>query len=1122
MQQYISIDFKTNSSAPEQVIDQRVLSFNEEKLFGLVTKPVKIKWARLAIADVQIPSSVKVKNLHQLIGIRMQVFNPETKETTSELYQEFRDFLIIQREFPFSIVLSPAEIEDYTDFSQDEQLMTFKLVVQDRAEHQAETYEYQTKLVFNKARCVPKIEFISEQNFQAPFEYRKEQLLLGKVLLQSVSDVTYAEPLSCQLRVSFNKKDEGDIVTFGNLTEIEETNPHQSFHGGFMPEEEEMLYDVEKTRDPDNRGMDLRNVIPNNLISIPVYIDLARLSNPASGEVEHDFNITIWINGAESDRLNPNITLTPDTRTTALKVILQADALTEPMILNSAMNVSIPGKFQWLWQERRGSTRVLALQVGNNAQNGNGAVEIKNFKFQLQQPNDSPSVLKAVEGDKVEDAFLINNNPFSDLELPDATIRDGDRPIELEIAFRHAAIQAIPDDLAVVTAQLSFDYKTSGEQDFSAYEASLKFQVERNLGRHWLALDFGTSAIVTAYDDGSMDSVNVSNLQSILSELVKDYNQGNVDEYNTNFLSSMMILGDHKYIEAGNYKEDIVQISPTLKDSYTFYMFIVPYLKSLIGTEYLPNVNKRLDNLAYKVSKENSSEPFLTIKGDKNLIKVDVILRNAYRSLLRDFVMPLIKRSDDQVELNKIIFTIPNTFTPRHVDYIKQLTIDNFKHFRKDYIAFLSESDAVACYYFANWHAINAGRPAEEIEALSRGTEYVLVYDMGAGTLDITYLRITTERSNNRSIEIIGRLGKTTAGNYFDYTIAEAIVEQVKADPVGKDRMSKAVLTPTASDQGHVEAFQWKKQIKDRIKPLLSNNSGQATIDMEIGGGPNEVGSKAITMPIELDQINSFPSVKEYIQKNTSELLENFFRLFQRFDNVKHEKSQFPLHTLIFSGRGSQYGPLRDALKKELAKWVNNNNPFYIENLSSEKLKSVVVEGALKYATTYRDNPRVRFVNPNLQARYGILYVDPRTNRLQFKELLNPGTRSINDKPIVREGFTIYQYDTDVFDADPGNDNRPNVVDLSLTPVAYFVQSYSLQTAEDWANKNTEYISEMFRFPKSQISGSATNVPIRLVINQSNEMVVTIGSFRDDPRSSLTLDRSESSTFRKSMWPYLD
>ncbi len=195
----------------------------------------------------------------------------------------------------------------------------------------------------------------------------------------------------------------------------------------------------------------------------------------------------------------------------------------------------------------------------------------------------------------------------------------------------------------------------------------------------------------------------------------------------------------------------------------------------------------------------------------KRKIKITTILQNAYESIFRDFVYPQVHQqleNEDSLTsvLNKIVLSYPNTFSPLHIKHIKEdVILQQFPEFDKNHIKFISESDAVAMYYAGNKY--DKAKP-----------EYVLVYDMGAGTLDITYFYIT-RKDEKTNINIIGKSGKTTAGNYLDRLIAEHIYL------LNKDKFKTKLFTDGNNKIEREHSIILKNYVKKIIKPNLYQKS---------------------------------------------------------------------------------------------------------------------------------------------------------------------------------------------------------------------------------------------------------------------------------------------------------
>lgn len=272
------------------------------------------------------------------------------------------------------------------------------------------------------------------------------------------------------------------------------------------------------------------------------------------------------------------------------------------------------------------------------------------------------------------------------------------------------------------------------------------------------------------------------------------------------------------------------------------------------------------------------------------------------------------------------------------------------------------------------------------------------------------------------------------------------------------------------------------------------------------------------------DMIVQHPIMQQYLKENTTDFFDKFFSLFNRLDFSHQstiEKGEFPINTVIFSGRTILFEKLQEAVEEEISNWKKTSDTFFIKNLGTNKLKSIVALGALDFAMKYRDTEysTVKIKNRNIYGRYGFLIKDMKTGKWLFREMLNPNTTPVNMKPNVVDGLTIYEYDTDKYNALPEGDTA--FLDLRETATGFFVQSFSDNTARDINENNWQYVTTMFSFSKSQVSSPAdvSKVRGRIVVDPSNGMIVTVGMYENDPQAPLRIDNN-SQTFKKSMWPY--
>jgi len=620
------------------------------------------------------------------------------------------------------------------------------------------------------------------------------------------------------------------------------------------------------------------------------------------------------------------------------------------------------------------------------------------------------------------------------------------------------------------------------------------------------------------------------NLQIQLENWVKrpprsqDYEKKEIKEYNTSFLSSDILLQIKKsIIKKDDYFDNIIRISPTKKELGANLPYFIPYMKSIIGCKDLPVLNPSLNAFTY-YDEQNIERKF----SDKPL-KVETILTSAYYSILKDYIEPsIIEKKIKRDQLNKIVLTMPNTFTPRHVDYIKYLIKDNFRFLKENYITFVSESDAVACYYFLQKGLLNtqSKRSKTEIKKLDENLEHVLVYDMGAGTVDLTYFRISPKNNKNeQKVEILLKMGSCTAGNYLDYIISKAIFEMFK-EKLKITFDNEKGLSRSIDIYGRSTL---KNIVIEKIKPKLNK-------DIDVIIKKDDFKHPVITDNITINTkiLREKPSIQEYIKKNTKDFFNAFFHLKSEYNR----KKSVPINTVILTGRAVQFESLKKQIKKEIADWSSNSNVHYIDNIEKDTLKSIVVNGALYYAKKFREqhSSKVKFINKNVHARYGFLYDDP-VEEWKFEELINPDTDHVpleiqmktnEDEYIVKDGIAVYQYDTDKYSAKNRINNSTgniNSIDLSRATSVFFVQSFSNNTAQDMKENRMDYISIMSEFDVEEVCpGNINNdkVPVRVTINKKNEMVVQINQKINAPTDPLQINVKDNKLFKQSMWPYFE
>jgi len=1119
-----TVDFQ-NMDNDFEVLHQGLIKTKKIKKFGIERLP-NYKLRKFAISDLVIDNNIITNQNEDIIYIKCKGNN-----STS-----FYSLQVQEYDLPYEIIFNRSAILDYANFDSDTALITFSLISQNEMENEPDKeLMFELELRFRRGVFKPNLNLVLQNDFDIGKQYvNADKVKCGVFEIELKSSIGYASAIR-QLDAKCYLKDinYSEIISFGETNEIGEAAPWTDDTNITT----EPTFTSKLMKQIEGGVLRLANITPNNKIKVPVYIDLSKYPVPREKRTE---NLIININYAEngntfSEVLEKELVLIPNTTETDLLWELNDGGGDFP--LEESFDIDQP--ISWTKNED-GSMECFSLKLGNmasEADNG-GKVVINNFKIEFVYNDDKDySTIKTKRGSQQyylnSDLTIFKINGEEASQLPTHfEFKDGHQPKNFVVEFKNKDIVDIPDGIAKINALISYDYKIidkNNEEKEGHVSSRIKFRLFNYTGDHWVALDFGTAATVAAFADSeAIEMKNIDDLvldlqNSLQKNLDKSYEKTNIKESDTKFLSSEILLRpatDNVYQQANlngdDFKTNLVELSP-LKNRITMLQSVLPYLKSLIGSEIVPNLN------GFKYRKEKDSKP---VKNEEYPLRLNDILSNTYQSLISDFVLKSIPRKEKE-KANKVIFTIPNIFTPKHTRLIKKVVEEKTDQFNKHYISFVSESDAVLSYYLKSWSVLNKNRADIDKYKSGENDEYIFIYDMGAGTLDITYAKINRDNDGQTTVDIIGRFGSTSAGNYFDAVIAKAIE---KLAPEGFFPSIDLLHTDTMLAEERNIMVDLKEAIKKVIKPLLNDPQAvvQATKDDQNKITYSTSSTALINaedqdvFEIRISDLLSSDEIKGFIEKNSQLLLNEFFGLYsdpERTGEHLH-KNQFNINTILFTGRSIQFNKLREAVEIELMEWGNQGDNIHtIYNPDSTELKNIVVKGALQYATSYRDKTgnSTRINNRNVQARYGILTKD-NLGYWRFDEFLNPSTTPSSPNVYYKDGITVYKYDTDVHSAHTGN----NKIDMSHSSVAFFVQSYSSDTARDVTENKWEYITKMFPINRSVIKvNDYKNIPVRIRIDEENNMVVKVGPKTFGEKEPLSINTVNNNTFKMSMWPYM-
>lgn len=638
------------------------------------------------------------------------------------------------------------------------------------------------------------------------------------------------------------------------------------------------------------------------------------------------------------------------------------------------------------------------------------------------------------------------------------------------------------------------------------------------------SIDFGTSAIVACKRvNGNIDIIDLKNKKTTLfdslRQTLKRVSTPQRDEQ-----------GNIKIDEQGNIiceeREDNVITKDQTRDNSEPDIRLIASSMAMREGETI-DIDTVIDYDQHRNNIDYYNEPYwfsptsnLTHVDNhlpclKNLVGIDTIrngvvvrdvITDAYKQLCKYFL------SNEQIE--SLALTIPNTFNSVHKQQLENIIYDNIKTIARPYtfngkkyshLSFISESDSVLYSYIYNKIR---GKKAKV------GDEYIFVYDMGAGTLDITYAKCSYGLNNQHkvtcsSVEILGRSGINKAGNYIDYLLGE-IIQDLLNDPVQRNIIEETLNRPNNPDLRKI----LKSYLRNSVKTSLNNDTSNIipceyyddgnqlqTLklqDIEITG----IGDIAIGNIINHQRFNNF------VDDCTTNLLNDF-------RSVYGKNNALTVSTVVVSGRTVEINAIRNRIRDFFGDEVsycridgrnfdgNNDNN---NNNNARTLKTAVAEGALAYMD-YEQNKRE---NRPIYGHYGIICQDPHGGQFIY------GTTGNN--PNLINGILIGFYRDNNF-VGGTNANGDIVIhrDINVghgSRLLLYHSYYNIETiSEDIKNNRLDKISILS--DSGILPGGDYEITLTIHADHTLEYVATFGKI-----GGLQIHADlNSDTLRKSIWP---
>ncbi|NJL27043.1 MAG: Hsp70 family protein [Thermoanaerobaculia bacterium] len=549
-------------------------------------------------------------------------------------------------------------------------------------------------------------------------------------------------------------------------------------------------------------------------------------------------------------------------------------------------------------------------------------------------------------------------------------------------------------------------------------------EIEQLPGLNWLCIDFGTSAIAAAVGRADQDAFKMIDLQRVAIAKGKSFAGEDPDnpEAGTPFLPSWIVAdGDLRYGKgasgADGWPAGFPSHVPRTLELRSPGFVGVPALRH--------HAEDRPERLVFSLKQwlgrfapaVRFGEPVSYELGGRSYrqpqVPLDELLEASLAALAETYLS-----KEPHLRADQLVLCHPNTFTPRHKERFHQIAVRALKNrlgiAAAHHVQLVSESDAVA-YAYCFERMVGVPRT---------GTERVLVYDFGAGTLDLSVIRIDwdSERFVPKRWVIEARLGVSVAGNYFDELLARIIDQELRkpevlADtgmryeyplvaeklPEGSEGMNhrKAVLETWRSIR-HAKHL-WTAQggpfcvrvgSTKATRGVVKLDQGSTLLPMAIPPASDQVGlyldesseQGDVLLAIPAAQIHDDPKMREFVSFVTREVPQE----------VLHHAglSADQIDTLLISGRGVLWPGLVGRLEQE---FPSAHRPDFVAG--GVDMKEVVARGAIALQNLRQGIAADGWVDRS-RARIGILLGE---RRLVLEDEWRDG------KPVDLSGFQQFK-----------------------------------------------------------------------------------------------------------------
>lgn len=588
----------------------------------------------------------------------------------------------------------------------------------------------------------------------------------------------------------------------------------------------------------------------------------------------------------------------------------------------------------------------------------------------------------------------VSNSDFVRIDTDDLILANGDkRSIFFVIDYNLVPIP-IPEEVKI---DLSFEAKIIVDENGLVPEngsvrkcVEVLIPLKELIYDNWYSIDLGTTGIVVAKWDRNENRIGPVVLHDV----------PNIDdriEKDDNIISSNTILKCRD--DKGNCS---VVVSPSLPD-WKMCDDVLVSCKFIVGQDHIPHSKEYAERYPDGAELENGY-----IKSWDTLTPSDII-KFTYKTVFNK----IDEKERDKVR--KLIVTYPNTYTPILLDRLRILIIESglFPNLQSEDLHLIPESDSVVAYY------INKKIYEDEGIDINPGdVKRMVIYDMGAGTLDLSLIELSNTNGKLKA-NFIKRIGIPIAGEYFTYLL----YKQYEGKWANVNKGLKIYL--------------------DKVKRTFTE------------GGPLQASNETENYVKDKNlQIEIGDELREWISICTD-------NVFSQLDGADWKDK---VDLIVYSGRGSLFKPIRDAIND-----ICGEDIFIDESsIQVNELKQCVAHGAILYQQIFQNiNRPFNIEHHNTCLNIGLEYTLNEGHMGKFKvcreyeQILGEDDFQEDNIEVNGSYFSSYKPKSKYFDFSEDGEAIFYITSLSEDEMKELIK--------DKKNKRWCFVSTLFSFHTSSL-----------------------------------------------------